>query len=269
MKKIIISFIAMISIFIIGCSQDSSTKAESLEEAYFDITTKLEQTENLNAEYFGELLEGYNFKKHLTGFETVEYLFSDLDELLTISCNSDEELTEIRYSNVLNDNRITLSYELNDTPRKLRVFVETTEIPLNEEVSLLMDIDNLELLSGYNEISKNIQTINNLTAENVSEILSVKPVSTTSYDSTKTEHVFEKGDEKITLSYNETEKKIDIISYVKPSQEVAVSTEKIVQPEISKETLTSKYSGRDAILTSNTSLVNTLEIQMKALEILK
>ncbi|RDY27625.1 hypothetical protein CHL78_009165 [Romboutsia weinsteinii] len=113
-----------------------------------------------------------------------QHIFNNDSESLIIKSafeNEEEKLSEISYGAGDGANNVGLEYKVANDSRKLSISAIVEDISLYEKISETVDNKDYKLLKSYNEISKDIATTNNLSADDVIKKINIEPTSD-SYD---------------------------------------------------------------------------------------
>lgn len=198
MKKQLLILTSLAFIFTVGCSKTKIEKADSLEDAYFEISKKLENKEEVSKNYIKELLKGYKYEKgeelrmgggNIDGSDYVQqpYIFTNENEKLTITHSNDynKSIIQPQYEVKTDNGDTTLSYIESieeyenpdeEVPKNSGMFTAVrNDIRLHEEIYNLVGKSNSKWEEIYHKVSNNIATINDINIEDIKKLIDVKP----------------------------------------------------------------------------------------------
>lgn len=192
MKKINLLLVLLISIFTVGCAESKTEKIESLQDAYFSFSKKIDKNEKVSMDYIQSLLSEYDYedggsiKDETDDVESQLHIFKNGKEKLTISDapNSSENLMELVYQVSDETNNILLSYASanNNQPTLYTNINIVSDVDLYEKISTMVDIEDSKILNQYNKIAENALLDKDITVDDISKIVDIEPTEEDSID---------------------------------------------------------------------------------------
>lgn len=248
MKKRYISLIILASLLSVGCSDnnalsndktsseqelDMSIKsADSLENAYFDITTRFKEGGHLDKNYIDTLLNNFLDNEETSEDKVRNYsLKGSNDEKLLIKFNSDGTLLESVYRNKIDSTHIAFNFKPSSSNEIYSVDTATNDLNLNKEISNLITLETTEFSSIFSEIEDSIYINKPLSKNDIINLISVepdiKPLIGEEYSPEIINYNFEKDNEIIIINFLAKNEQILNITYKKTAGETIVSSKNI------------------------------------------
>ena len=226
MKKVSLLLVLLIGIFTIGCSESKTEKVESLKEAYFSLSKKIDKKEDVSIDYVKSLLSKYEYedggtaKNEADSSESQLHIFKNGKEKLTISepTSSSENSMEVVYEVSDERNNILLSYGSDKNQQFLYTIISmANDVDLYEKISSIVDIEDSKILDQYNKIGENFLSDKDITVDDISKIINIKPTSEDSIDpntsSEVTYYSFKDGSEILGAYCIKGEDEVSRVSY--------------------------------------------------------
>ena len=187
MKKINLLLVLLLGIFTVGCAQSKTEQIESLQDAYFTVSKKMDKNEEVSMDYIQSLLSEYDYedggsiKDEADDLESKLHIFKNGKEKLTISesPNSSGNLNGLAYEGSDKTNNILLSYEFdnNNQPTLYTDINIVRDVELYEKISTMVDIKNSNILNQYNKIAEDVLLDKEITVDDISKIVDIEPTS--------------------------------------------------------------------------------------------
>ena len=191
MKKINFLLVLLLGIFTVGCTESKTEKIESLQDAYFSLSKKIDKNEELSMDYIQSLLSEYDYeyggliKDEADDLESQLHIFKNGKEKLTISepPTSSENSMGIMYQVSDETNNILLSYGLDNNQPILYTHISIgSDVDLYEKISTMVDIKDSKILNQYNNIAENYLLGKEITVDDISKKVDIEPISEDSID---------------------------------------------------------------------------------------
>ena len=235
MKKTIIGLLSLGCVLIIGCTQQKIEKSESLRDAYFQISEKIVNKEEISSKYIKKLLNGYDYKKDeelkIEGGNTDE---SDYIQQPYTFTNGNESLN-ITYSNLNNEEQIQPLYTLKDENGETNLSILISDMEdeefkymytasrenLKSHKDLFKKLDNNgKWHDAYLKVIDNIGSTNNMDIQDIKNILGTDySINEYPYDEKSSlgldiiQYVFENDDGMFIVEYTKDKDKIFSVFY--------------------------------------------------------
>ena len=271
MKKINLLLVLLISIFTVGCAESKTEKIESLQDAYFSFSKKIDKNEKVSMDYIQSVLSEYDYedggsiKDETDDVESQLHIFKNGKEKLTISDapNSSENLMELVYQVSDETNNILLSYASanNNQPTLYTNINIVSDVDLYEKISTMVDIEYSKILNQYNKIAENALLDKDITVDDISKIVDIEPTSEDSIDPNTslevTYYSFKDGSEVLGAYCIKGEDKVSRVFY---GNSDIVLMKNIIDVELLKNS--------DNIQTSIVKRVDSIEKQEEIIKVL-
>lgn len=227
MKKINLLLVLLIGIFTVGCAESKTDQIESLQDAYFSISKKIDKNEEVSMDYIQSLLSEYDYedggliKDEADDSESQLHIFKNGKEKLTISdaLTSSENSMGIVYEVSDETNNILLSYapDNNNQPTLYTNINIVSDVDLYEKISTMVDIEDSKILNQYNKIAEDTLLDKEITVDDISKIVDIEPTSEDSIDPNRslevTDYSFKDGSEVLWAYCIKGEDKVSRVSY--------------------------------------------------------